>query len=100
MTNRIVLAGLVTKGPIRKQSPGGIPHCHFVLEHRSMQHEAGLARQVYCRLAVVVSGLESQNQTEHLMLGDNIEVGGFLAYQTNRNGEGKLVLHADNITKF
>ncbi|WP_082111342.1 primosomal replication protein N [Grimontia sp. AD028] len=97
MTNRIELAGAITQGPIRKQSPAGVPHCHFVIEHRSEQREAGLPRQVYCRLPVVVSGQGSQNKTQHLALGSNIKVGGFLAYQTGRNGVGKLVLHADEI---
>ncbi|MDD1781540.1 primosomal replication protein N [Enterovibrio sp. ZSDZ35] len=97
MTNRIELAGVITQGPIRKQSPAGIPHCHFVLEHRSDQQEAGLPRQVYCRLPVVVSGQGSQLNTQHLALGSNIKVSGFLAYQTGRNGVGKLVLHAEKI---
>ncbi|MDD1795872.1 primosomal replication protein N [Enterovibrio sp. ZSDZ42] len=97
MTNRIVLSGVITNGPIRKQSPAGIPHCHFVIEHRSEQLEAALPRQVYCRLPVVISGQGSQNKTQHLALGSNIKVSGFLAYQTSRNGAGKLVLHADDI---
>ncbi|MBE1276452.1 primosomal replication protein N [Enterovibrio baiacu] len=96
-TNRIELAGVIAQGPIRKQSPAGIPHCHFVIEHRSEQQEAALQRQVYCRLPVVISGQGSQNQTQHLALGSHIKVGGFLAYQTSRNGQGKLVLHADEI---
>lgn len=97
MTNRIVLSGVIAKDLIRKQSPAGIPHCHFVLEHRSEQQEAALPRQVYCRLSVVVSGQGSQCQTQHLALGCSIKVSGFLAYQVGRNGVGKLVLHADNI---
>ncbi|MGF1768131.1 primosomal replication protein N [Enterovibrio makurazakiensis] len=97
MTNRIALSGVITNGPIRKQSPAGIPHCHFVIEHRSEQLEAALPRQVYCRLPVVISGQGSQNKTQHLALGSNIKVSGFLAYQTSRNGAGKLVLHADDI---
>ncbi|EOD79121.1 Primosomal replication protein N [Grimontia indica] len=44
-----------------------------------------------------MSGQGSQNKTQHLALGSNIKVGGFLAYQTGRNGVGKLVLHADEI---
>lgn len=97
MTNRMELAGTISSYPVRKKSPAGIPHCYFVLEHRSTQQEAGLSRQVYCKLSVVASGVESQKQTEHLMLGSNIKVSGFLAYQTSRNGESKLVLHANNI---
>lgn len=96
-TNRMALAGVIAKGPIRRQSPAGVSHCHFVLEHKSEQQEAALPRQVYCRIPVVISGQGSQTHTQHLALGSNIEVSGFLAYQTGRNGAGKLVLHADKI---
>ncbi|ODP98946.1 MULTISPECIES: primosomal replication protein N [Salinivibrio] len=97
MTNRLELAGVISKAPVHRQSPAGIPHCHFVLEHRSTQLEANLPRQVYCRLPVVVSGQGSTQQTHDLALGSHIKVSGFLAYQTSRQGEGKLVLHADHI---
>jgi primosomal replication protein N len=93
----MALAGVIAQGPIRRQSPTGITHCHFVLEHRSEQQEAELPRQVYCRIPVVISGQGSQTNTQHLALGSSIEVSGFLAYQTGRNGTGKLVLHADQI---
>ncbi len=43
MTNRLVLSGTVCRTPLRKVSPSGIPHCQFVLEHRSVQEEAGVS---------------------------------------------------------
>ncbi|MCE1731729.1 single-stranded DNA-binding protein, partial [Enterobacter hormaechei] len=49
-TNRLVLSGTVCKTPIRRVSPSGIPHCQFVLEHRSQQQEAGFSRQSWCRM--------------------------------------------------
>ncbi|WP_163885854.1 primosomal replication protein N, partial [Providencia stuartii] len=55
-TNRLVLTGTVCKALIRKVSPSGIPHCQFVLEHRSQQQEAGLTRQAWCRMPIIVSG--------------------------------------------
>ncbi|OOF06658.1 primosomal replication protein N [Salinivibrio sp. MA427] len=97
MTNRLELAGVISKGPVRRQSPAGVQHCHFVLEHRSTQVEADFPRQVFCRLSVVVSGQGSTQQTQNLALGSHIKVSGFIAYQTSRQGEGKLVLHADTI---
>ncbi len=98
MTNRMELSGTVAKPPIRSKSPSGIEHCRFWLEHRSTVIEADLARQVYCRMPVVVSGSRSQAITHNLVPGSNIKVGGFVAYQTGRNGIGKIVLHADHIT--
>ncbi|WP_025672787.1 primosomal replication protein N [Salinivibrio socompensis] len=97
MTNRLELAGVISKAPVHRQSPAGVPHCHFVLEHRSSQVEADFPRQVFCRLSVVISGQRSTQQTQHLALGSTINGKWFLAYQTSRQGEGKLVLHADTI---
>ncbi|MFB9137588.1 primosomal replication protein N [Vibrio sp. AK197] len=98
MTNRMELSGVVAKPPIRSQSPSGIEHCRFWLEHRSTMMEAELLRQVYCRMPVVVSGKGSSLLTQELVQGSSIKVSGFVTYQTGRNGVGKLVLHADNIT--
>ncbi|WP_117236209.1 primosomal replication protein N [Vibrio maerlii] len=100
MTNRMELSGTVAKDPIRSQSPAGVEHCRFWLEHRSTVVEANLPRQVYCRMPVVVSGLRSKELTQELVIGSHIKVSGFVAYQTGRNGLGKLVLHADNIIKI
>ncbi|MDN3697477.1 MULTISPECIES: primosomal replication protein N [Vibrio] len=100
MTNRMELSGSVVKDPIRSLSPAGVAHCRFWLEHRSTVLEANLPRQVFCRMPVVISGQRSQALTQELVLGSNIKVSGFVAYQTGRNGVGKLVLHADNITQI
>lgn len=100
MTNRMELSGVIAKPPIRSQSPSGIEHCRFWLEHRSTVVEADLPRQVYCRMPVVVSGKRSHALTQNLVSGSSIKVSGFVAYQTSRNGVGKLVLHADNITQI
>ncbi|ENM5743730.1 primosomal replication protein N [Vibrio metoecus] len=100
MTNRIELSGIVAKAPVRSQSPSGVKHCHFWLEHRSTMVEADLPRQVFCRLPVVVSGARSEALTQNLVQGSSILVSGFVAYQTSRNGVGKLVLHADKISQI
>ncbi|VFT75804.1 primosomal replication protein N [Klebsiella aerogenes] len=47
MTNRLELSGIICRTPLRKVSPSGIPHCQFVLEHRSVQEEAGFHRQAW-----------------------------------------------------
>lgn len=100
MTNRMELSGTIVKSPIRSKSPSGIEHCRFWLEHRSTVIEADLPRQVFCRMPIVVSGTRSQTLTQNLVQGSSIKVSGFVAYQTGRNGLGKLVLHADNITQI
>ncbi|PMH42364.1 primosomal replication protein N [Vibrio sp. 10N.286.49.B3] len=91
------LDGTVIKDPIRSLSPAGVAHCRFWLEHRSTVLEANYPRQVYCRMPVIVSGQGLNDVTKQLVLGSNVKVSGFVAYQTGRNGVGKLVLHAENI---
>ncbi len=99
MTNRIELSGVIRKEPIRRQSPSGIVHCSFTLEHRSIRQEAGLDRQVLCYMPVVCSSRQGSSlDTQYLVQGMNIMVSGFMTYQSDRKGSGKLVLHAQNIT--
>lgn len=95
--NRLVLFGTVCKTPIRKVSPSGIPHCQFVLEHRSQQEEAGFNRQAWCRMPVVVSGHQSQALTHSITVGTQLTVYGFISCHQGRNGLNKVVLHAEQI---
>lgn len=95
--NRLVLSGTVCKAPIRKVSPSGIPHCQFVLEHRSQQQEAGFSRQAWCRMPVVVSGKQSQEITYSITVGTQLTIQGFISSHQGRNGISKMVLHAEQI---
>jgi primosomal replication protein N len=92
------LTGTVMKSPVRTTSPSGIEHCRFWLEHRSVVVEADLSRQAYCRIPVVVSGPRSQALTQNLVQGCSIQVRGFITSQADKNGIGRLVLHAEDIT--
>ncbi|MCW2257343.1 primosomal replication protein N [Providencia alcalifaciens] len=97
ITNRLVLTGTVCKALIRKVSPSGIPHCQFVLEHRSQQQEAGLTRQAWCRMPIIASGQTLQALTHSITVGSRITVTGFISTHQGRNGLSKLVLHAEQI---
>ena len=99
-TNQYVLSGTVCKTPKLSQSPAGIPHCTFVLEHKSMQVEAELNRNSYVRLQVVASGTQIQSQTQHLYVGQAIQVRGFLNRHETRSGLSQLVLHAQHIERI
>lgn len=96
MTNRLVLSGTVCR-PLRKVSPSGIPHCQFVLEHRSVQEEAGFHRQAWCQMPVIVSGHENQAITHSITVGSRITVQGFISCHKAKNGLSKMVLHAEQI---
>ncbi|SFN04320.1 restart primosome assembly protein PriB [Izhakiella capsodis] len=96
-TNQLQLSGIVCKTPVRKVSPSGIPHCQLVLEHRSMQVEAGFNRQAWCRMPVVISGSAHQAITHSITVGTQLTVSGFLSTHQGSNGLNKLVLHAEQI---
>ncbi|ACH66758.1 primosomal replicatioN protein n [Aliivibrio fischeri MJ11] len=44
-----------------------------------------------------MSGQGSQALTANLAQGSNVTVGGFITYQTGRNGVSRVVLHAEHI---
>ncbi|WP_350546542.1 MULTISPECIES: primosomal replication protein N [unclassified Pseudoalteromonas] len=98
--NQLVLSGVVCKTPKLSQSPAGIPHCIFVIEHKSIQTEADLNRNSYVRLQVVASGKQMQQQTQHLHVGQALQVSGFLNRHEGRNGLSQLVLHAQHIERI
>lgn len=95
--NRLVLSGTVCKTPLRKVSPSGIPHCQFVLEHRSVQEEAGFNRQAWCRMPVMISGQAHQAITHSITVGTVLTVQGFITCHQAKNGLNKVVLHAEQI---
>jgi primosomal replication protein N len=98
--NQLVIAGVVCKTPKLSRSPAGIPHCIFVLEHKSMQMEADLNRNSYVRIQVVASGNQIQPSIENLQVGQPVKVGGFLNRHQGRNGLSQLVLHAQQIERI
>jgi primosomal replication protein N len=98
--NQFVLSGTVCKKPKFSQSPAGIPHCIFVLEHKSMQSEAGLNRNSYVRIQVVASGEGLKLQTQDIDMSTQLTVRGFLNRHEGRNGLSQLVLHAHHIERI
>lgn len=98
--NLLVLEGVVHKGPKRTQSPAGIVHCHFSMEHQSQQFEADLPRQAFVRIQVVASGPAALQYTQDLYQGCYIRASGFLSRHETKDGVGKLVLHAHKIERM
>lgn len=97
MANRLELDGRVVRAPDIRYSPAGIPITRFVLEHRSRQVEAGLSREVYCRIGVVACGEDLAPKAKAFGTDDRVRVSGFIERTTNRQGEPRLVLHAVEI---
>jgi primosomal replication protein N len=93
----VLLSGEVHKAPETRYSPAGIPITRFVLQHQSRQMEAGLPREVNCRIVVVAAGEEMAQRAGALQPGDEVRIRGFLSRNSHRDSEARLVLHAQAI---
>ena len=98
--NRLVLAGVVKKTPKSHHTPVGIPVVRFTLSHQSMQREGGMQRQAVCQIGVVATGDALYQASQGLAAGDGVRVSGFLARANNRDGEFRLILHAQQIERI
>lgn len=98
--NFLRLSGVVTEKPTFKKSPSGVEHCNLVIEHSSMQEEAGLPRNVFCYMPVAASGILASQLKDKLSKGMQIRVSGFITYHLSANKLGKLVLHAQYIEQI
>jgi len=95
--NQLLIEGIVGNIPETRCSPAGIPIARFTLKHQSLQCEAGMTRQVVCNIGVIASGANLQPLVQQLQIGEGIRVSGFLARANNRQGEQRLILHAEQI---
>lgn len=100
MENQLQIAGVVGNSPETRFSPAGIPIARFTLKHQSLQSEAGMQRQVICNIGVVASGEALQQSVQQLQTGEGVRVSGFLARANNRQGENRLILHAEQIERI
>ena len=91
------MTGTVCRAPERRVSPAGIPLSRFLLEHQSVQQEAGLDRQINFRILVVASGDPLDTVVKTLKAGDHVEIKGFLNRTAFKSGEYKLVIHATSV---
>ena len=98
--NFLCLSGVVTEKPTFKVSPSGVEHCHFTIEHRSVQKEVELPRNAYCYMPVVTSGNLAVQLKNTLSKGMQLKISGFITFQKSANNIGKLVLHAQYIEQI
>nr|WP_283106495.1 primosomal replication protein N [Shewanella submarina] len=92
----MVLSGHILRSR-QFDSPAGIAHCVLTIEHRSQRFEADMLRNVYCQIQVVLSGDRFKGVTDKLKAGVEVEVEGFIALQQSRNGQNRLIVHAENV---
>lgn len=100
LSNQFVLGGSICLPPKLTRSPAGVSHLRFVLEHRSLQYEAGLQRRSYVRIQVVMSGEDAPQWANELNVGMQVQVSGFLNRIEDKNGVAKLVIHAQQLVKI
>ncbi|MEN8170050.1 MAG: primosomal replication protein N [Pseudomonadota bacterium] len=97
MDNRLIIVGILGNTPETRYSPAGIPITRFTLRHESTQQEAGMQRQAICNIGVIASGSELMEASRSLQSGQQLRVSGFLSRANNRQGENRLILHAEQI---
>ncbi len=89
--NEVVLDGRLLKRGALRYTPAGVPAIDFVVEHSSLQLEAGVERRVTCRIAAVAIG-ETAAGIDTWKTNRMIRVTGFLTHRSMNDRQ--LVLHA------
>jgi primosomal replication protein N len=95
--NCLILSGTIASSIKQSLSPIGIPTYSFYLEHRSKQQEVNLERQAWCKIQVILAGDQFSYLTQHIMVGVNVRVQGFIHTHKDFNGLNQLVLHTEQI---
>jgi primosomal replication protein N len=98
--NQVVLSGLVCKTPKFSQSPAGVVHGQFSIEHKSIQQESEYSRNAYIRIHVVTCGDEQKQIVKNFVVGDTVQVSGFLNRHESNSGVPIIALHAQHIERL
>ena len=96
-TNHLTITGQVVDVGSRRVSPAGIPQQRITIEHRSRQIEAGTPREARCRLDVKIAGEDFSALLRTLVVGQQVEVEGFLTRSGFKGSEASVVIHATGI---
>ena len=89
--NEVALSGEITSIEPLRYTPAGIALLSFKLQHRSLQTEAGLKRQVECELNGVAMA-EVAVSMARLKPGQAVKVSGFLNRKNRMSAQ--MILHA------
>jgi len=98
--NQVVLTGQICKSPKFSQSPAGVIHGQFSIEHRSIQQEDEFCRNAYIRIHVVTCGAQQKQLIQNFVIGDEVQVSGFLNRHESKNGQPIIALHAQQIERL
>ncbi|MDO5102312.1 MAG: primosomal replication protein N [Lautropia sp.] len=92
--NTLVLSACLSERSAMRYTPAGVPVMECKLTHRSIQHEAGLGRQVGFEMGAVAMA-DLAHQLDSLAPGSLLTVTGFLA--PLRKSSRSLLLHLTRI---
>lgn len=96
-TNHLTITGQVVDVGSRRMSPAGIPQQRISIEHRSRQVEAGIPREARCRIDVKMAGEALALLAKTLVVGQQVEVEGFLTRSGFKGSEASIVVHASSV---
>ena len=75
--NEVVIEGLLTKRGTLRHTPAGTPAINLVIDHRSIQIEAGQRREARCEVDAVAIGELAVRLSKH-KLNQPLQLSGFL----------------------
>ena len=87
--NEVVIDGLLLKRGTLRHTPAGIPAINLVIDHRSIQLEAGERREARCEVDAVAIGELAVTLSKH-KLNQPLQFSGFLTRHSVK--ERRLVL--------
>ena len=96
--NHIEISGVICKVGETSRSPSGVPHTRFMIDHRSTQLESGQERRVECRVSLQLSGDEYAQERERLLVGEAVNLEGFLTKNSFRDDPSWTKLQVTKIT--
>ena len=91
--NEVVIDGLLLKRGTLRHTPAGIPAINLVIDHRSIQLEAGERREARCEVDAVAIGELAVTLSKH-KLNQPLQFSGFLTRHSVK--ERRLVLQVVN----
>jgi primosomal replication protein N len=98
--NQVVLSGLICKAPKFSESPAGVVHGQFSIEHKSIQQEDEFSRNAYIRIHVVTCGEQQKQLIKNFIVGDVVTVSGFLNRHESKQGQPIIAIHAQQIERL
>lgn len=87
--NTVEISGILVERSALRYTPAAVPVLECIIEHRSVQLENGIPRQVECRVMAVALG-EVTRILQFVELGASLSLTGFLASKSRNSRQLRL----------